>query len=156
MGDFKSILGVLLVFVLGALAGAFLALSIAHHRVTTLLQHGSPAYEQLLERRLGRGLHLDAIQRAQFHEALVENIEKRKQLQKQIQPQVQQINLETRTKLHAFLSLDQLEQLQRNLQDFRARFGAPGLNIGHPAATAADSTNGAPASSYAATNSVSP
>jgi len=146
--DWKSALGVLLVFLLGGAAGAFLALAWSHHRVTTLLQRDSPAFEQLLEHRLSHGLHLDPGQRERFHEALMANIEARKQLQKQLQPQIQVINLETRREFQEILTPDQLAALRQNLQDFRRRFGAPGLGgAGRPMDAPVP-----PATNYAATN----
>jgi hypothetical protein len=129
--DWKSTLGVLLIFVLGCLAGAFLSLAVVHHRVVQMLQRGSPAYEQFLERRLSHGLHLDADQRGKFHEALVANIEERKkiqqQIQPQIQPQIQQVNEQTRQEIRNILKPEQLATLRQNLDDFRRKFGAPGI-----------------------------
>jgi hypothetical protein len=129
--DWKSTLGILLIFVLGCLAGAFLSLAVVHHRVVQMLQRGSPAYEQFLERRLSRGLHLDAGQREKFHEALVANIEARKkiqlQVQPQVQPQIQEANEQTRQQIRGILQPEQLATLRQNIEDFRRRFGAPGL-----------------------------
>jgi hypothetical protein len=145
--DWKSTLGVLLIFVLGCFAGAFLSLAIVHHRVVQMLQRGSPAYEQFLERRLSRGLHLNADQREKFHEALVANIEARKQIQQQVQPQIQpqirQVNEQTRQTFQGMLQPEQLATLQRNLADFRHRFGAPGIG-GSSQEKEADSGTNAP------------
>lgn len=150
MRDWKSILGVLLVFVLGALAGAFIALSFAHHRIAVALQRGSPAYEEFLERRLSRGLDLDATQRERFHEALTANIDARKKLQAQLQPQIQVINLETRRELRDILKPGQLATLRRNMQDFRLRFGSPGFGVGGRPPDAQGAA--APSTNYASTN----
>lgn len=125
--DWKSILGVLIVFALGGVAGLLLGFIVVHHRVVQLMRPGSPAYEQMLERRLSRGLHLDADQREKFHAVLAENIEARQRLQVQLQPQVQQIKGETKRELGEFLTLKQRETLRGNLEDFRRRFGMPGL-----------------------------
>lgn len=145
--DWKSIFGVLAVFALGGVAGVLLAFIVVHHRVGQLMRPGSPAYEQMVERRLSRGLHLDADQRERFHAALAANIEARKKLQQQIQPQVQQLNLETRREMGAILSPGQRETFHRNLQDFRRRFGVPGLGGGPVQENATiGATNAAPAS----------
>ena len=150
MGDWKSILGVLLVFALGAMAGAFVSLSLAQYRVAAALQRGSPAYEEFLERRLSRGLDLDPAQRERFHEALESNIEARKKLQAQLQPQIQQINQETRREFGDILKPEQLATLKKNLQDFRRRFGAPGLGVGPRAPNGQE--NAPPPTNYASTN----
>ena len=130
MRDWKSILGVTLVFVLGMLAGAFISLTFAHHRVTTLLQRGSPAFEQLLERRLSRGLDLDADQRTHFHEAFMNNIAQRRQVQLQVQPQMQALNAQTAHELRAILNPNQLAVFRHNLAEFRKRYGTPGMSNG--------------------------
>jgi hypothetical protein len=154
MRDWKSIFGVLLVFALGALAGAFGSLSFAHYRVAAALQRGSPAYEEFLERRLSRGLDLDPDQRERFHQALAANIEARKKLQAQLQPQIQVINLETRREFQDILKSGQLATLRQNLQDFRRRFGAPGLGLGPRTPNGQD--NVAAPASPAATNAAAP
>jgi hypothetical protein len=149
MHDWKSSLGVILIFVLGALAGAFISLAFVHHRVAVALERGSPAYEQMLERRLSRGLDLDVNQRQRFHDALTGNIEQRKRLQMQLQPQMQELNLETRRELRDILKPGQLATLRQNLQDFRRRFGSRGLGAGGRHLDALDE---APSTNYASTN----
>jgi uncharacterized membrane protein len=149
MSQGKSILGVLLVFVLGGLAGGFLALSVAHRWEMKTLQRGSPEYEQFLERRLVRGLDLTADQREHFHEALVDNIEQRKRLQSFLQPQMQELNLQLGRAMRTNLKPDQLATFRQNLKDFRQRFGAPGIGTGKAPAAVDNST---PISGGASTN----
>ncbi len=127
MRDWKSTLAVMLVFALGCVAGVLVAFIVMRQQVATVLQHDSPAYEQMLERRLSRGLNLDAGQRARFHDVLIANIEARKQLQKQLQPAVQALNVQTRQEIRSILTPDQLATFHRNMEDFRRRFGSPGL-----------------------------
>ena len=154
MRDWKSLLGVILIFALGGLAGGFAALALVHHRTTVFLQRGSLAYEQLLERRLSRGLHLDADQRERFHETFMANIEARKKIQAGIQPQMRELNGETRQQLKSILTPEQVRQFRRNLTDFRLRFGSPGLSapksdsLDHPALT----TNTVPEAEEIGTN----
>ena len=142
--DWKSTLAVMLVFALGVAAGLFLGFIIMRQHVNAALRRDSPAYEQLLERRLSRGLHLDDGQRERFHEALMTNIEQRKQLQLQLQPQVQALNFETRRELRSILDAQQLATFRQNLEDFRRRFGNPGLGGGRGLDAAAGGTNNVP------------
>jgi hypothetical protein len=129
--DWKSTLAVMLVFALGGVAGLLVGFIVMHHRTAVLLQRGSPAYEQMLERRLSRGLDLDAGQ------------EERKKLQEQLQPQVQALNIQTRRELHALLTPEQLATFRQNLEDFRRRFGAPGLGGREVEQAAGETNNGA-------------
>ena len=144
MRDWKSLLGVVLIFVLGGLAGVFAALAVVHHRSTVFLQRGSLAYEQLLERNLSRGLHLDPAQRERFHEAFLANIEERKKIQAQVQPQMRALNGQTRQQIKSLLTTDQLQRFRHNLVEFRRRFGPSGLG-GEPSDRPAGAvTNGVP------------
>jgi hypothetical protein len=138
--DWKSTLAVMLVFALGVAAGLFLGFIVMHQHVNAALRHDSPAYEQLLERRLSRNLHLDDGQRERFHQALMTNIEQRKQLQLQLQPQMQTLNQETRRELRSILNAQQLAIFRQNMEDFRRRFGGPSLGF-RGAEPAAGSTN---------------
>jgi hypothetical protein len=139
--DWKSTLAVMLVFALGVAAGLFLGFIIMHQHVAAALHRDSPAYEQLLERRLSRGLQLDDNQRQRLHEALMTNIDARKQLQVQLQPQVQALNQETRREIRSILTPAQLAIFHQNMEDFRRRFGAPGLGGSRGFEPVAGSTN---------------
>jgi hypothetical protein len=147
MRDWKSMLGVVLVFVLGCLAGVFVSLAFVHHRVDRMLQRGSPAYEQMLEWHLSHGLHLNSDQRERFHETFVTNIEERKKIQAQLQPQIRALNNQTHQEIKAILTPEQMQQFRHNLAEFRRRFGPPGLGGGramNPVASPAITTNAAP------------
>jgi hypothetical protein len=145
--SWKAFLGVILVFFLGTLAGALIAAVIFKHRATVFFQRGSPAYVELLERRLTRGLALDDTQRQEIHESFLQNLEQRKKLQAEIQPQVQQLNHETMREIRSVLRPGQVEKFKDNLAEFRLRTGRPALN---GRASNPDSTNdisGPPANS---------
>jgi hypothetical protein len=128
MRDWKSLVGIILVFVLGGFAGAFISLAVVHHRTTVFLKRGSLAYEQMLEWHLSHGLHLDPDQRERFHQAFMTNIEERKEIQAQIQPRMRTLNEQTGREIRSILTPDQLQQFRSNLADFRRRFGPPGFN----------------------------
>jgi hypothetical protein len=139
--DWKPTLAVMLVFALGVAAGLSLGLIIMHQHVNAALRRESPAYEQLLERHLSRGLELDDGQRQRFHQALMANIEQRKQLQVQLQPQIQTLNFETRREIGSILNPQQLATFHHNLEDFRRRFGNAGLGGGRGKDSASGGTN---------------
>jgi hypothetical protein len=126
--SWKAFLGVLLVFFLGVLAGALIAAVHFKHRATVFFQRGTPAYVELLEHHLTRGLALDDTQRQEIHEAFLQNIEERKKLQAQIQPQVQELNMGTMREIRSVLRPDQLATFRDNLAEFRQRTGRPALN----------------------------
>jgi hypothetical protein len=121
--SWRAFLGVGLVFLLGVLAGSLITAVHFKHRATLFFQRGTPAYVELLERSLTRGMTLDDAQRQQIHDSFLQNIEGRKKLQAQIQPQVRELNQETMQQIRSILRPDQVATFQENLAAFRRRFG---------------------------------
>ncbi len=85
----KAAIGVIVVFILGWFGGALTTLIIAHHKI---IEPG-PGQFPGPDHPAGtaddaRPCQLDEGQKAKLHDLLLENVRERKELQKQIQPQV--------------------------------------------------------------------
>lgn len=119
----KAVLGVLAVFIFGWLAGALSASVFIGHRALALYRGGPAVVEQTLEKRLMRGVGLDATQRQQVHGYVMENIDQRIQLQKQLQPQIRMFNRKTLGEIDAVLRPEQAEKFHANLEYFRMHAG---------------------------------
>lgn len=119
----KAVLGVILIFVLGFTAGAVCASIYAHRKLTAFLQHPGAVAEAALEKRLTRHLDLDENQKQQIHAYFMENLQQRKDLNKQIQPQTRMVNQQTFQAIIATLHPDQQERFRQNIEEFRNRFG---------------------------------
>ena len=145
----KAALGVIVIFILGWFGGALSVWIFAHHRMMVLATGNTQAITMLLERQTTRGLKLDDSQKAQIHDLLLQNVRERKELQKQVQPQVWTDNRQTMAAINALLTPEQQQKFQDNLLLFKARFGRTPLNTG-PEETA---TNTAPATAGPGTNS---
>ena len=142
----KAALGVIFIFILGWFGGALTTLIIAHHKIIALAQGNSQALTTLLERQTTRGLKLDDGQRAKLHDLLLENVRERKELQKQIQPQVWTYNRQTMDAINAVLTPEQRQKFEDNLLLFKVHFGRNPLNTGpeeSAPATVGSSTNAA-------------
>ena len=126
----KAALGVIFIFILGWFGGALTTLIISHHKLIALAQGNSQALTTLLERQTTRGLKLDEGQRAKLHDLLLQNVRERKELQKQIQPQVWTDNRQTMDAINAVLTPEQRQKFQDNLLLFQAHFGRNPLNTG--------------------------
>ena len=124
----KAVLGVILIYIFGCLSGSVCTSIFFHHRLLAFLQHPGVALSAALENRLTGNLGLDADQKQKVHECFLENLQNRKELQKQIQPQVQMLNRQTRQQITAILRPDQAELFQQNIEKFRKRFGAIARN----------------------------
>jgi len=124
----KAVLGVIFVFFFGCASG-WLGSSMLHYRQTAQILRGNPdVLADLLERRMTRNLGVDETQKAQIRDFLMENLRQRRQLQTQIQPQIQVLNQRTLKEINAVLRADQVEQLHQNLVEFRQRFGKNPFN----------------------------
>ena len=144
--NWKAAIGVLLVFILGLIAGALITTAFFKHRATQLFQRGAPALVEVLERRMTRNLGLTPDQKTRVHQYLMENLEERRKLQAPLQPAVQQLNRATVEKIAGVLRPDQAAKFRENLSELRQRFPRPGLNDAAPALPAeAPATNAAPA-----------
>jgi hypothetical protein len=130
----KARFGVLLVFLLGGLVGGLSASIYFHHRMALFLERGPAAYVDVLERRLTRHLHLDASQKQQIHDDMMENLAQRKLLQAQIRPQVKMLNQQTIQQIRTILTPDQLIVFHENLAELhkRAALQADAAPIGTP------------------------
>ncbi len=117
----KAIFGVLLIFVLGFTAGIVCSSIFVHRKMIAFLQHPGVAVQAALERRLTRKLNLDENQKKQIHDIFVENLQDRRELGRQIQPQVRMVNIETFQKINSVLRPDQQETFRRNLEELHTR-----------------------------------
>lgn len=129
-GYWKASLGVTLVFVLGCIAGALGSSLYFSHRTALLAQRGTAAYIEFVERRTTRNLHLDSEQKREIHDYFMANLDSRKQLQTQIQPQIQQLNIQTFQQVKAVLRPDQAQLFHDNMIELRKGFARAARNSG--------------------------
>jgi hypothetical protein len=124
----KAVCGVVLVFLLGCLSG-WIGASVVNYRQTTqFLQGGPEAVAKLLETRMTRNLNLDENQKQKVHQLFMDNLVQRRQLQEQIQPQVQLVNRDTFIEINAILRPDQQKIFRENITLFRQRTGKSAFN----------------------------
>jgi hypothetical protein len=152
----KAALGVIVIFILGWFGGALTTLIIAHRKMMVLATGNTQAITMLLERQTSRGLKLDEGQKAKLHDLLLENVRHRKELQKQIQPQVWTLNRQTLQAINGVLTADQEQKFQDNLLLFKAHFGRNPLNTGPDEGAASEASQNVGASTNAAAGNPPP
>jgi len=118
----KAILGVILIYVFGCLSGGVAVSIIVHHRILAILQHPALAATEAMERHLTENLHLDPTQKTEVHGYFMENLQQRKVLQKQIQPQIKTLNQQTVDQITAVLHPDQAVIFHQNVDLLRKKF----------------------------------
>jgi len=153
--SWKASIGVLVVFLLGWTAGVLCHMIYDHHQVIQIIRNGTvpEAVAKVFEQRMTRNLDLSADQEQQIHDFFIENIQQRRDLQKQIQPQVQEANKQTLRQIMSVLTPDQQAKLKDNLAEFRQRFGKNPFN---PSATAGENPSAQPAATPPPVSSTAP
>jgi Spy/CpxP family protein refolding chaperone len=120
MKNWKAIVGVIVVFLLGGLAGSFTTIAIVRHRLVR--GHGSQMMADLIVRRLSWELRLDRAQRAQLRVIVNEGQQEMKPVRRQIQPQIEDILTRSEAKLRAVLRPDQQEKFDKLIAERKARW----------------------------------
>jgi hypothetical protein len=120
MKNWKAIVGVIAVFILGGLAGSFTTIAIVRHRLVR--GHGSQMMADLIVRRLSWELRLDRAQRSQLRVIVSEGQQEMKPLRRQIQPQIEDILTRSEAKLRAVLRPDQQGKFDKLIAERKARW----------------------------------
>ena len=111
MKKWKAIISILIVFLLGSLAGALITHEIYQHRIESFIR-GEPKRE-LIVRRLNHQLNLDAAQLSQLRVIVEETYDGIKNVRKQIKPQIEAILESSQNRVRAILLPDQLEKYEK-------------------------------------------
>jgi Spy/CpxP family protein refolding chaperone len=125
MKRWKSILGVLLVFLLGALAGAAVVHRVDRQRVEAVLSGRGGATVDLVVRRLSRSLDLDPVQQDQVRAIVTETRRDIVEIRKPVQGQVEAAIERSRARVRAILRPDQQEKFDRIQAERRKRRERP-------------------------------
>ena len=125
MKRWKSILGVLLVFLLGALSGAVVYHRFGHQRVEAVLSGRGGATVDLIVKRLSRSLDLDPAQRDQVRAIATETHRDIVEIRKPIQDQVEATLERSRVRVRAILRPEQQEKFDRIQAERRKRRERP-------------------------------
>jgi len=126
MKRWKSILGVLLVFLLGALAGAAVYHRFGHQGVEDVLSGRGGATVDLVVKRLTRSLDLDPVQQDQVRAIVTETRREIGEIRKPVQPQFEAAIERSRASVRAILRPDQQEKFDRIQAERRKRRERPG------------------------------
>ena len=120
MKNWKAILGVIAIFILGGLAGSITTIGLVRHRLVH--GHGSQMLADLIVRRLSWDLRLDRDQRAQLRVIVTQGQAEMKVIRKQIQPQVEEQLSRSEAKVRAMLRPDQQEKFDKLIAERKAQW----------------------------------
>jgi hypothetical protein len=88
--NWKGIVGICLVFILGMMAGGVITAGFVQNRIRHVVEGGPDAVSELIVRRLNRELRLDAAQRAQLESIVRGARQEIKGIRRGVQPQIDQ------------------------------------------------------------------
>jgi hypothetical protein len=126
--NWRAVIGVLLVFGFGFASG-WLGSSVYHDRQAIDVLRSSPeGIAAIWENRMTHNLSLDENQKRQIHQYFLENLAQRKELQKQIAPQVVVLNHSTLRQIISVLSPDQVVLFRKNIAFLRQHFSQGPFN----------------------------
>ncbi len=120
MKNWKAIVGVIAIFILGGVAGSITTIGLVRHRLVH--GHGSQMLADLIVRRLSWELRLDRAQREQLRVIVAEGQGEMKAIRKQIQPQVEDLLGRSEAKLRVLLRPDQQEKFDKLIAERKAQW----------------------------------
>jgi len=125
MKRWKPVLGVLLVFLLGAIAGAAIVHRVDRKNVEGFLSGRGGATADFVVRRLSRSLDLDPVQQDQVRAIVNETRRDIVEIRKPVQDRIHAAFERSRVRIREVLRPDQQEKFDRIRSGGRKRWGRP-------------------------------
>ena len=113
MKKWKTIASIVLVFLLGALAGGLVTYEINLQKMERFVTGEPRSTREFIVHRLDRELHLDAAQREQLRAIVEETHLEMKAVRKQLRPQIEEILIRSQDKVRALLRPDQRQEYEQ-------------------------------------------
>jgi hypothetical protein len=113
MKHWKSILGLLLIFIFGVITGGLITARVLDNRVRNFMQGGPDAVGKLIETRLTRELHLDRSQREGVVEVITNARVQISAARHEVQPKVDQVLAQAEQDIRGLLRPEQTAKFDR-------------------------------------------
>jgi hypothetical protein len=121
MKSIKPVVGIILVFMLGAASGALVTYLVSQARIEAILSGGRRAREDILLKRLIRQLDLDSQQREQVKAIIRETHEDMRQIRQKWHPQMEAMLTDSQLRISALLRPEQQEKFKKIVAERKAR-----------------------------------
>ena len=125
MSKTKLWIGIVSVFLLGAIIGGLVTTTLIRHHVLRLRRHGPPRMHSLIENRLTKDLDLTDEQRASIREILDEFEPRFHGFDRDIRMEIDAIRDEMNERIREVLTPEQRAKFDENLERMRSRFRRP-------------------------------
>jgi len=120
MKNWKAVVGIIAVFLLGVIGGGLVTLGVIRHRVP--FGRGPQAMTNFIVRRLSWDLRLDAQQREHLRGIVQESQQEMKAVRQQVRPQVETILDRADTRIRAILRPNQVERFDKLVAERKAKW----------------------------------
>lgn len=113
MKKWHAIAGVILVFLLGALAGGLVVHTIYHQRMESGFRDEPRRMSEFIVGRLSHELHLDPAQMEKLRTIVKETHVEIKNVRRQFRPQIEEVLARSQDRVRSILRPDQLERYEK-------------------------------------------
>jgi Spy/CpxP family protein refolding chaperone len=122
MKNWKAILGVLAIFVLGIIAGGLITHRIYQKRIRAFLRGQGAVPAELIVRQMSSQLNLTADQRAQVVPIINDTRQRIQRIRVQAEPQVREAFQETERRVRELLTPEQCAKFDKIVAEHKARW----------------------------------
>jgi hypothetical protein len=121
MKKWKIIISVILVFLLGALAGGLVTHKIDQRRIAGIIRGEPREVGEMIVQRLNHKLYLDREQVDKLRVIVYETRDEIRKVRNQFRPQIREILERSRGRVRAILRPDQLQEYEKIVAERKAR-----------------------------------
>jgi hypothetical protein len=123
MKQWKALVSVMFVFLLGALAGALVTHTIYRQKMENIIKDEPTTMREVIVQRLNRRLQLDPTQLEQLRTIVKETHTEMKNVRKLIRPQMEAILARSQERVRSILRPDQLEKYEKIVAERKKKRG---------------------------------
>jgi len=117
----KAILGILLVFLLGAASGALVTHMVHRARMEKFVSGGPAAREEFIVQRLNRSLDLDSRQQEQIKGIVHETHAAMREIRGQMRPRIEALLQQSQERINGVLRPEQREKFAKIIAERKSR-----------------------------------
>lgn len=121
MKPVKPVLGIILVFMLGATSGSLVTFLVSQSRIETIIKGGFRAREDILVKRLTKKLDLDNQQYGQVKDIIHETHEDIRQIRRKTRPQIEAVLEDSQLRISSLLRPEQQAKFKEIVAEHKAR-----------------------------------
>ncbi len=123
MKNWKAIIGIIGIFMLGMMAGGILTAKIIQKKVREVILGGPEAVANMIVPQMSRQLGLEAKQREQLRVIVLDTQKEMKAVRKQAQPQIMEVLDRAEGKIRIILKPEQLKAFDQLVVQGKAKWG---------------------------------